>query len=194
MALIFERASSFRTLSMIAMTWCFASAVSLPVYGMEFSLLSRGSLSSLLHVAMQLRLSLHLCGAGGSWADYCWNSLPSRYTFRRTIVLDGLARCCPSWEFHRIHPVCKRRFHSVGALLQTRFVHRQLMLDRGEPAFRHRRVFVESPALHADVRVDVPVELVAPVQALMRAVLGVAHLPELRERLHLLAKGIVQLV
>ena len=50
-------------------------------------------LTSTCHHAVRTISSPYL-GVGRSWADYCWDSLPSLYTFQGTKTLLGLARYC----------------------------------------------------------------------------------------------------
>ena len=76
----------------------------------------------------------------------------------------------------------------------ARLVNRELMLDDGEAGFRDRCRLVESATLGAYVAVDVPILCVAAVETLFGPVLGVAELPHLRERLHLLAEHVRQFV
>jgi len=49
--------------------------------------------TSACHHAVRTISSLYL-SVGRSWVDYCWDSLPSLYTFQKTYTLSGLARYC----------------------------------------------------------------------------------------------------
>jgi hypothetical protein len=54
--------------------------------------------------------------------------------------------------------------------------HSQLMLKDREACLGNRGAFIEPAALRAEVRVDVPIELVAAVETLFGPILGVAKL------------------